>query len=76
MLSSTRRVIAVDSPLHLREPIRIRLNLLKEQPVTGLYDNSENNPNNPDPKKLVAWGDQTWEEMMIAKRFGEAIRGV
>jgi peroxiredoxin len=29
------------------------------------YDNSANNPNNPDPTKLVLWGDQTWEEMMI-----------
>jgi peroxiredoxin len=29
------------------------------------FDNSENNLNNPDPKKLVTWGDQTWEEMMI-----------
>ena len=29
------------------------------------FDNSENNPNNPDPNKAVVWGDQTWEEMMI-----------
>jgi peroxiredoxin len=29
------------------------------------YDNSERNLNNPNPKKLVFWGDQTWEEMMI-----------
>jgi hypothetical protein len=29
------------------------------------FDNSENNPNNSDPKQLVTWGDQTWEEMMI-----------
>jgi peroxiredoxin len=29
------------------------------------FDNSVNNPNNPDPKKEVTWGDQTWEEMMI-----------
>jgi peroxiredoxin len=29
------------------------------------FDNSANNPNNPDPTKLVFWGDQTWEEMMI-----------
>jgi hypothetical protein len=32
---------------------------------TAHYDNSENNPNNPDPKSVVRWGDQTWEEMMI-----------
>ena len=29
------------------------------------FDNSANNPNNPDPNKWVTWGDQTWEEMMI-----------
>jgi mono/diheme cytochrome c family protein len=29
------------------------------------FDNSENNPYNPDPDKTVTWGDQTWEEMMI-----------
>jgi hypothetical protein len=29
------------------------------------FDNSDNNPNNPDPTKTVYWGDQTWEEMMI-----------
>jgi peroxiredoxin len=29
------------------------------------FDNSANNPSNPDPMKPVRWGDQTWEEMMI-----------
>lgn len=32
---------------------------------TARYDNSEDNPNNPDPTQTVRWGDQTWEEMMI-----------
>lgn len=31
----------------------------------AIFDNSSNNPNNPDPSKEVRWGDQTWEEMMI-----------
>jgi hypothetical protein len=30
---------------------------------TAFYDNSQNNPYNPDPKKEVYWGDQSWEEM-------------
>jgi peroxiredoxin len=29
------------------------------------FDNSKDNPANPNPKKIVRWGDQTWEEMMI-----------
>jgi Copper type II ascorbate-dependent monooxygenase, C-terminal domain len=29
------------------------------------YDNSKNNPHNPDPNALVTWGDQTWQEMMV-----------
>lgn len=33
--------------------------------VTAVYDNSAENPNNPDPDKTVRWGDQTFEEMMI-----------
>jgi peroxiredoxin len=32
---------------------------------TALFDNSTNNPNNPDSKATVRWGDQTWEEMMV-----------
>lgn len=29
------------------------------------FDNSKNNVHNPDPRKRVRWGDQTYEEMMI-----------
>ncbi|MFI5459961.1 MAG: redoxin domain-containing protein [Isosphaerales bacterium] len=29
------------------------------------FDNSESNAYNPDPNKLVRWGEQTFEEMMI-----------
>jgi hypothetical protein len=32
---------------------------------TAHFDNSANNPNNPDATKEVRWGDQSWEEMMI-----------
>lgn len=32
---------------------------------TAHFDNSADNPANPDPTKDVRWGDQTWEEMMI-----------
>ena len=33
--------------------------------VSAGFDNSPNNPFNPDPKQEVRWGDQSWEEMMI-----------
>jgi hypothetical protein len=46
-----------------------------EQPITiqpgarmdmaAWFDNSPNNPFNPDPKSEVRWGEQSWEEMMI-----------
>jgi len=29
------------------------------------YDNSKNNPHNPDPDSAVLWGDQTYDEMMV-----------
>jgi hypothetical protein len=33
--------------------------------VTAAYDNSPNNPFNPNPATTVFWGPQTWDEMMI-----------
>jgi hypothetical protein len=33
--------------------------------VTGTFDNSTRNKANPDPTKLVKWGDQTVDEMLI-----------
>lgn len=32
---------------------------------TAHFDNSPNNPANPNPNVVVKWGDQSWEEMMI-----------
>jgi hypothetical protein len=32
---------------------------------TAHFDNSANNPNNPDPSRDVGWGDQSRDEMMI-----------
>ena len=29
------------------------------------FDNSRNNPHNPDPEQTVRWGGQTYEEMMV-----------
>ena len=32
---------------------------------TAHFDNSANNKDNPDPTKVVKYGDQSWEEMML-----------
>ena len=32
---------------------------------TAVFDNSPNNPYNPDPNKMIKWGDQSWDEMHI-----------
>jgi len=29
------------------------------------YDNSKENPHNPDPDVAVRWGEQTYDEMMV-----------
>lgn len=33
--------------------------------ASGWFDNSANNPANPDPEKNVRWGEQTTDEMML-----------
>jgi hypothetical protein len=32
---------------------------------TAWYDNSPDNPANPDPGRTVRWGQQTYDEMML-----------
>ena len=32
--------------------------------ITAHWDNSPNNPANPDPAVTVKWGEQSWEEML------------
>lgn len=47
----------LDKPIHLAKGTKVEL--------TGWYDNSANNPYNPDPSKDIHWGEQTTEEMMM-----------
>ncbi len=49
---------------YLRDPITLPKGTKLE--ITAWYDNSPNNPANPDPKSDVYWGEQTWEEMLAA----------
>ena len=46
------------------EPIRVTKGTKLR--AVAHFDNSANNKFNPDPNKDVRWGDQTWEEMMVA----------
>jgi len=36
-----------------------------ELQAVAWFDNSKNNPHNPDPNAAVTWGDQTYDEMMV-----------
>jgi hypothetical protein len=45
---------------------RIPLANIDQVEFTATFDNSIDNPFNPDPKEFVMWGDQTWEEMAVA----------
>jgi hypothetical protein len=36
-----------------------------ELQAVAWFDNSKNNPHNPDPTVAVRWGDQTYDEMMV-----------
>jgi thiol-disulfide isomerase/thioredoxin/mono/diheme cytochrome c family protein len=47
----------------LAEPRRVPKGSKLE--CTAHYDNSSANPNNPNPRAFVIWGDQTWNEMML-----------
>lgn len=47
----------------LAEPLKLPPGAKIE--CTAWYDNSPNNPANPDPRAQVSWGEQSWEEMMI-----------
>jgi hypothetical protein len=56
----------LETPMHLTKGTKVE--------VVAHYDNSPNNPFNPDPTKEVHWGEQTWEEMMMGY-FNVAVDG-
>ena len=33
--------------------------------LSGGFDNSARNPTNPDPKRTIHWGEQSWDEMFL-----------
>ena len=44
----------------------LALDSVQKLNVMVSFDNSKNNPFNPNPNEYVLWGDQTWEEMAVA----------
>ena len=48
---------------HLAKPLKLPAGTKVE--CTAHFDNSAENPNNPNPNKFVTWGEQSWDEMMI-----------
>ena len=47
---------------YLEKPLKLPQGTKVE--VTAHWDNSANNPLNPDPTKTVTWGNQSWDEML------------
>jgi hypothetical protein len=43
----------------------MRLAAGSELQAVAWFDNSRNNPHNPDPEAAVHWGEQTYDEMMV-----------
>lgn len=47
----------------LAEPLPLKAGTILQ--AAAVYDNSHQNPHNPDPDAAVTWGDQTSDEMMV-----------
>jgi hypothetical protein len=47
----------------LEEPYRVPAGT--QIVATGAFDNSTQNPANPDPNIEINWGEQSWEEMFM-----------
>jgi hypothetical protein len=47
----------------LAEPLPLKAGT--ELQAVAWFDNSKNNPHNPDPGAAVRWGEQTYDEMMV-----------
>jgi len=47
----------------LAEPLALKAGT--ELQAVAWFDNSKDNPHNPDPTAAVSWGEQTYDEMMV-----------
>ena len=53
-----QRTYILENPLKLPAGSKVH--------ITNAWDNSNLNPHNPDPKKTVKWGEQSFDEMFFA----------
>jgi hypothetical protein len=60
-------VYYLEKPLNLPQGTKVE--------ITAHWDNSANNPFNPDPTKTITWGNQSWDEM-LSLPMGVIIEGV
>lgn len=63
LLSVPRYDFGWQSNYLLEKPLRLPAGTKIE--CRAHFDNSDKNPNNPNPASWVLWGEQTWQEMMI-----------
>jgi mono/diheme cytochrome c family protein len=62
LLSVSRYDFNWQTIYYLQDPLMLPAGTKVE--VTAHWDNSKNNPANPDPTKTVRWGNQSWDEML------------
>jgi peroxiredoxin len=62
LLSVPRYDFGWQTTYELAQPVRLPAGTKLE--CVGHFDNSKENPNNPDPSVTVRWGLQTWQEML------------
>ncbi|MBY0525822.1 MAG: redoxin domain-containing protein [Gemmataceae bacterium] len=63
LLSVPRYEFGWQATYRLQTPLKLPAGTRIE--CTAFFDNSADNPNNPDATATVRWGEQTWQEMMI-----------
>ena len=63
LLSVPRYDFGWQSNYILEKPLRLPAGT--EDRMHGPFRQFGEEPNNPDPRAIVIWGEQTWQEMMI-----------
>ena len=62
---SVERLLHVEAETRVSAPQPLFLKADTKLQAIAWFDNSRNNPQNPDPEQTVRWGGQTYDEMMV-----------